>query len=136
MLTRSISLTMTLALGTGLAAISCARPGVSADPVAVSADPVAVSPQYYKVLLDSNHVRVLEYRLGPGRREPMHAHPDYLVYFFGEARLRAAYPDGHTSEAVVTAGETVYRKGLSHSVENIGETDVHALLIELQPGSR
>jgi hypothetical protein len=66
----------------------------------------------------------------------MHFHPDYVVYFFGEAKLRATYPDGHSSESVVTPGETLYRQALSHSIENIGETEVHALLIELEPGSR
>jgi beta-alanine degradation protein BauB len=128
-MTRSSPLTITVALGIGLAAISCAR-------VSVPPDPVAISPEYYKVLLDSNHVRVLEYRLGPGHREPMHSHPDYVVYFFGEAKLRATYPDGHSSETVVTPGETLYRKALSHSIENIGDTEVHALLIELKRDSR
>ena len=66
----------------------------------------------------------------------MHSHADYVVYLFEEAKLRATYPDGHSSETVVTAGETLYRKALSHSIENIGDTEVHALLIELKPGSR
>jgi hypothetical protein len=34
-------------------------------------DPVKLSPQYYNVLLDNGHVRVLEYRLKPGEKEPM-----------------------------------------------------------------
>jgi hypothetical protein len=35
-------------------------------------DPVKQSPQYYKVLLENDQVRVLEYRLKPGEKEPMH----------------------------------------------------------------
>jgi beta-alanine degradation protein BauB len=112
----------------GGATVSCAR-GVS------RADPVAISPQYYTVVLDSNHVRVLEYRLPAGRKEPMHSHPAYVVYFFQAAKLRAIYPDGHSSESLVTPGETLYREALSHSIENIGDTELHALLVELAPGS-
>ena len=117
----------TLIIGVGIA--SCA-------PAGAPSDPVTISPQYYTVLLDSNHVRVLEYRLPAGQREAMHAHPDHVVYFFQQAKLRATYPDGHSSETVLTPRETLYRKTLSHAIENIGDTEVHALLVELEPGSR
>jgi quercetin dioxygenase-like cupin family protein len=118
-----------LALSTGVVMASCA-------PAATPPDPVKISPQYYTVLLDTNHVRVLEYRLASGQKEAMHAHPNYVVYFFQEAKLRVTYPDGHSSETVVTPGETLYRDPLSHALENIGDTEVHALLVELQSGSR
>ena len=111
-----------------IATASCVR-GAS------QADPVAISPRYYTVPLDSNHVRVLEYRLPAGGREPMHVHPAYVVHFFQAAKLRATYPDGHSSESLVTPGETLYREALTHSVENIGDTEVHALLVELAPSS-
>ena len=39
-------------------------------------DPVRQSPEFYRVLLDNDEVRVLEYRLKPGEKEPLHAHPD------------------------------------------------------------
>jgi beta-alanine degradation protein BauB len=121
---RSISLlTVGLLAVVAIATVSCAR-GAS------QADPVAISPRYYTVLLDSNHVRVLEYRLPAGRREPMHSHPAYVVYFFQAAKLRAIYPDGHSSESLVTPGETLYRDALTHAIENIGDTEVHALLVE------
>jgi len=38
-------------------------------------DPVKLSPQYYKVLLENDQVRVLEYRLKSGEKEPTHSHP-------------------------------------------------------------
>ncbi len=108
---------------------SCSR-------VATSSDPVTISPQYYRTLIDSNHVRVLEYRLPSGQKEAMHTHPAYVVYFFQQAKLRVTYPDGHVAESVVTPGETLYRDALSHAIENIGDTELHALLIELNRGSR
>src|SRR6267142_2906021 len=43
-------------------------------------DPVKTSPQYYKVLLENDQVRVLEYRLKAGEKEAMHSHPAGVVY--------------------------------------------------------
>ena len=45
-----------LALGIGAVTGACAPAGAQLPNV----DPVVISPQYYTVLLDSNHVRVLE----------------------------------------------------------------------------
>jgi len=49
-------------------------------------DPMTTSPQYYKVLLENDQVRVLEYRLKPGEKEPMHSHPAGVVYVLSGAR--------------------------------------------------
>ena len=97
-------------------------------------DPVKLSPQYYTVKSENDRVRVLEYRLKPGEKEVMHSHPSYVVYFFGPAKLRATGPDGKTSDTSVTEGEVLVREPLSHAVENIGTTELHALLVELKPG--
>lgn len=51
-------------------------------------DPVKQSPQYYKVLLENDQVRVLEYRLKPGEKEPMHTHASGVLYIFGDAKMR------------------------------------------------
>jgi quercetin dioxygenase-like cupin family protein len=51
--------------------------------LAFAQDPVRLSPQYYNVLLENEHVRVLEYRLKPGEKESMHSHPAGIVYVFG-----------------------------------------------------
>ena len=46
-----------------------------------SQDPVKLSPQYYKVRLENDRVRVLEYSLQPGEKEVMHSHLAYVVHF-------------------------------------------------------
>ena len=75
-------------------------------------DPVKLSPQYYRVRAENDRVRVLEYRLKPGEKEVMHSHPSYVIYFFGDATLRATFPDGKTSDTSVTQGEVVLRDPL------------------------
>jgi len=109
---------------------------VSSGAQSASQGPVKLSPQYYTVLAENDRVRVLEYRLKPGEKEVMHSHPSYVVYFFGDAKLRATSPDGKTSDTSVTRGEVLLRDPLSHAVENIGTTELHALLIERKPEAR
>ena len=45
-----------------------ASTGFTAIVASQDRDPVKLSPQYYKVLLNNEQVRVLEYRLKPGER--------------------------------------------------------------------
>jgi hypothetical protein len=97
-----------------------------------SQDPVTLSPQYYTVRLDNETVRVLEYRLKPGEKEVMHSHPPGVVYSLADAQFRTTLPDGTSSEATVRGGEVTWRERTSHSAENIGKTEAHALAIELK----
>src|SRR5437870_9624797 len=98
-------------------------------------DPVKTSPQYYKVLLENNQVRVLEYRLKAAEKEPMHSHSAGVVYVLSGAKLKFSYPDGRTEERAAASGETVWRSPTTHAVENIGDTEAHAIAIDLKtPG--
>jgi quercetin dioxygenase-like cupin family protein len=98
-------------------------------------DPVKASPQYYKGLLENDQVRVLEYRLKAGEKEPMHSHPAGVVYVFSGAKLKFTYPDGRTEERTAATGETIWRDPTTHAVENVGDTEAHAIAIDLKaPG--
>ena len=95
-------------------------------------DPVKLSPQYYKVLLENDQVRVLEYRLKAGEKEPVHSHPAGVVYVLSDAKLKFSYPDGRTEERAAAAGETIWREPITHAVENIGDTEAHAIAVDLK----
>ncbi len=100
-------------------------------------DPVKISPQYYKVLLENDQVRMLECRVKPGEKEPMHSHPAGVVYLLSGARLKFTYIDGRTEEKTAAAGETLWREPTTHVVANIGDTEAHAIAIDLKSsGSR
>jgi quercetin dioxygenase-like cupin family protein len=99
-------------------------------------DPVKTSPQYYKVLLENDQVRVLEYRLKPGEKEPMHSHPPGVVYVISGTKLKVSYPDGRTEERAATAGETIWREPTTHALENVGDTEAHAIAIDLKTSGR
>ena len=95
-------------------------------------DPVKVSPQYYKVLLENEQVRVLEYRLKPGEKEPTHSHPAGVVYVFNDSTVRSTLTDGKSAESSGKAGDVYWRTPLTHTLENIGNTEAHALAVELK----
>jgi len=98
-------------------------------------DPAKLAPQ--KVLFENQQMRVIEYRLKPGEREPMHSHPYGLfVYFLSDAKIRTTFPDGKISEDSKHAGDTVWRDPMTHAVENVGNVEVHALLIEPKSNSQ
>src|SRR5437763_11511823 len=92
-------------------------------PAARAQDPVKASPQYYKILLENDRVRVLEYRLKPGEKEAMHSHPAGVVYVLSGGTLEFTYPDGPTEEKAAGAGETIWRNPVTYAVENIGKTE-------------
>src|SRR6266513_959288 len=95
-------------------------------------DPVKTSPQHYKVLLENDQVRVLEYHLKAGEKEPMHSHPTGVVYVLSGGKLKFSYPDGRTEEKAAATGETIWREPTTHAVENIGDTEAHAIAVDLK----
>src|SRR6187402_2362361 len=86
-------------------------------------DPAKTSPQCYKLLLENDQVRVLEWHLKPGEKEAMHTHPAGVVYELSAAKLRITFPDGKTQEVSGAAGETFWRGPTTHAIENIGDTE-------------
>ena len=100
-------------------------------------DPVKISPQYYKVLLENDQVRYLNTALNPEKKSPECVHPAGVVYLLDNvARLKFTYIDGRTEEKTAAAGETLWREPTTHVVANIGDTEAHAIAIDLKTGSR
>ncbi len=95
-------------------------------------DPVKLSPEYYTVRFENDRVRVLEYHLEPGGTEVMHSHPPGVVYHLSDGTARVTLPDGTASESSVTTGEVSWRDSTTHAVDNVGQTELVALAIELK----
>ena len=99
---------------------------------ATAQDPVKQSPDKYKVVLNNDKVRVLDLRLKPGDKSPMHSHPNRLSYIFSGSTVKITSKDGKTTEVKTKAGQWVWHNAESHAVENTGKTEVHVLEIELK----
>jgi quercetin dioxygenase-like cupin family protein len=96
-------------------------------------DPVTVSPGIVKVKFENDRVRVLEAELPPGAKEQMHSHPAYVICILAGGKVRHFAPDGKITELELKAGDVMYRDPLTHAAENIGDTTLHMILVELKP---
>lgn len=100
-------------------------------------DPAVVNSKTVKVKFENERVRVLEAELPPGTKEQVHSHPAYVIYVQAGGKVRNYASDGKTTEAELKTGEVVYREPLTHAAENIGNTTMHLILVELKtPASR
>ncbi|MEY2495654.1 MAG: beta-alanine degradation protein BauB [Verrucomicrobiota bacterium] len=95
-------------------------------------DPAVVNPKTIKVKFENDRVRVLEAELPPGVKEQVHSHPAYVIYVLTGGKVRNYAADGKTTEAELKTGEVLYRDPLTHAAENIGDTTMHLILVELK----
>ena len=97
-----------------------------------SLDPVALDSDKFDVRLENERVRVLEATILSGQGHGMHWHPAHLIYTLSPYKVQDTFPDGSTKTIKRDAGELVWGDELTHATENIGETSVHALIIEFK----
>ncbi|HEY7111512.1 MAG TPA: hypothetical protein VIA45_01150 [Thermoanaerobaculia bacterium] len=95
-------------------------------------DPAVVNAPTIHVTLENSRVRVMEAKLPPGAKEKMHSHPAYVIYVIEGGKVRNHAADGATSESELATGATLYREPLTHWAENIGNTTIHLILVELK----
>ena len=95
-------------------------------------DPVPIYPENYRVLLENDRVRVLDFQLRKGAKENFHSHPAAVTYVLSPFKIRFTFPDGQTRVRQAKAGDVFFGEAVTHSPENIGDTDAHGLLVELK----
>lgn len=95
-------------------------------------DPAVVNSKTIKVKFENDRVRVLEAELPPGTKEQVHSHPAYVIYVQAGGKVRTYAADGKTTETELKTGEVLYRDPLTHAAENIGNTAMHLILVELK----
>jgi len=88
-----------------------------------------------KVLLNNDCVRVQYHDVAAGKRTPMHSHPSYVIYVLKPFKARITLADGTQRISQRKAGEVSWSKPITHSVENIGRSDIHNLIVEIKGGS-
>jgi hypothetical protein len=101
----------------------------------MSRDPAVTNPDLYRVVMENERVRVLEYRDRPGDRTTPHRHPDSVMVTLSAFRRRLI--DGDRSTDVELAGGLVrWLPAQEHAGENIGESDTHVIFVELKEPRR
>ena len=96
------------------------------------ADAVTAAPHAYKVLLENDRVRVLEYRGGPGVKAEMHSHPDLVAVAICGGKVGFASLTVIPEDAELADSETGFVDATDHMTENVGASDIHIVLVELK----
>ena len=94
-------------------------------------DPAVTNPDLYRVVMENDRVRVLEYRDRPGDRTQLHGHPDSVMVTLSAFRRRLIHGD-RSAEVELSAGIVRWLPAQEHAGENIGDTESHAIFIELK----
>ncbi len=99
-----------------------------------SLDALVASPTNFKLLLDNQYVRVLEYTLEPGKKDEWHTHPSKSSYIVSGGQLKVFLENGETILADEEAGTASWMDAVGkHYVENVGKTTVRIILTEVKP---
>ncbi|HTC23788.1 MAG TPA: hypothetical protein VK688_05460 [Gemmatimonadales bacterium] len=104
---------------------------------AAAQDPVKVAPKNFKVLLENDHVRVLDFHTTSGAKIPMHSHPAYISYnISGSGKTKFTTADGKTKEQAAAAGQAIWHDAETHASEYEGTGTAHVVLVELKGGAK
>ncbi len=96
-------------------------------------DAVAASPDKFKILLENENVRVIEYALKPGESDKWHTHPPKSSYVVSGGKLKIHLENGETLDVEEKAGTAAWMDALGkHYAENVGETEVRIVLTEVK----
>ena len=93
-------------------------------------DPTKSSPENYKLLMENDTVRVLEMNLQAGKKDNQHSHQAETVYFISGGKVKIHLPGGDSVEADLPNGHVMWHEAWTHTVENVGSSDIRAIIVE------
>lgn len=102
---------------------------------AFAQDAVTSDPRSFRVVLENERVRVLEFRSGPGLGicgQGMHYHPDRVSVSLTGAKSRVTNAEGKAVVREIPPGHVVFSPAETHSAENIGGSGTRTYIIELK----
>jgi quercetin dioxygenase-like cupin family protein len=95
-------------------------------------DPVKVDAKHYKLVSENAQVRILRFNYGPHEKSVMHAHPDLVVVYLTDMKIKMTLPDGKSVEQSGKAGEAQFTPAGTHLPENLSDKAVEGILVELK----
>ena len=104
-------------------------------PEALAQDAPTAAPRSFRVVLENDRVRVLEFKSRPGFGvcgEGMHSHPDHVTVSLTGAKLKVTTPNGKATFEDIPAGTVFFAPAEVHSAEIIGGLGTRSYIIELK----
>ena len=109
--------------------------GLASTTDVIAQDATKVNPRSYKVILENDRVRVLEYKSLPGFGvcgQGKHSHPAHLTIALSDGKVKIVSDDGKTFAADEKSGRIFWAPAETHSVENISGRPMRAYMIEIK----
>jgi len=114
------------------AALMLACPGSSR-----AQDVVKVAGDHNKILLENEHVRVIENTLAPGDKDALHTHPSGWYYVTRSGTMKVVHSNGRVDTWESKEGEGGWLKTKDpHTSENVGKTTLVWVLVEVKSAGR
>lgn len=101
---------------------------------ALAQDPATADPRAFRVVVENDRVRVLEYKSRPGLGvcgQGMHYHPAHVTVSLTGAKVKRT-EGGKVSFAELPPGAVLFDEAQTHSAEVIGGLGTRTYLIELK----
>lgn len=95
-------------------------------------DAVNIAPHIHTVAFEDDKMRVLKVIVKPGDKAEMHWHPRNINYITASGKLRFTKINGSSADVELNEGQVTSSDESSHSVENIGDTTVETIQVELK----
>ena len=100
--------------------------------VAAAQDAVATDAAHYTVISENDQVRILKIHYGPHEKSVMHSHPDAVVVFLTDGKMKFTMPDGKTEMHEMKKGEAQFTPKTVHLPENESAQPMEAVLVEMK----
>jgi beta-alanine degradation protein BauB len=95
-------------------------------------DPLQAASNVYSLVMENEHVRVLDARFKPGAKAVMHSHPKHVIYVLAGGKIKIKVPDGKDTTINLKAGQAIWMEAGQHAAENLGKSEIHNLVVELK----
>lgn len=98
-------------------------------------DAVTSDPRSFRVVVENERVRVIEFRSGPGLGvcgQGMHYHPERVTVSLTGAKVRVTNAEGRSRVREVPPGHVSFEPAITHATENIGGSGTRTYMIELK----
>jgi len=115
-----------------LALLAAALTWRLASAVPPELDPLKTAPDTHKLAFENAFVRVLEVRVPPGGREPLHGHSRRVIVYLSDFHTRVTVQGQQPEDSLRKAGLVRWSEPVVHTVENIGTTEGHVISVELK----
>ena len=109
--------------------------GLASVDAAQAQDAAAVQPRAYRVVLENDTLRVLEFISRPGMGvcgTGIHSHPAHLSIALSAMKARVKTADGKTFVGESKLGDVFWSEAETHETENISGKEARALMVELK----